>query len=298
MQSYRANGKLLLSAEYLVLDGAKALAIPTRLGQTLNVHTSEANQRKLEWRSYNHDGSLWFEALFDKNLQVIHTSNLEIAERLQKLLGFAVQLNPDFYADILWYEAETTLEFPRDWGLGSSSTLVSLVAQWAEVNPYELLQNSFGGSGYDVACATATGPITYQLGGVKPIVEEVAFKPSFSHQLHFLYTGKKQYSNKEVSRYRDLSFNKASAIAKVGDLTEQMLEAHSISDFQTILNEHELLLSTILEMPTAKSLLLPTYTGSVKSLGAWGGDFVLLAGETVEGSIPFAEMILRTNTPN
>ena len=34
---FRSNGKLLVSAEYLVLDGAEALAFPTRLGQTLSV---------------------------------------------------------------------------------------------------------------------------------------------------------------------------------------------------------------------------------------------------------------------
>lgn len=292
MQKFSANGKLLLTAEYLVLDGARALAVPTRLGQTLQVQTSPSNQRKLEWKSFNHDGSLWFEALFDKNLQVIHTSNREVAERLQKLMGFAVQLNPSFYADALWYEVETHLEFHREWGLGSSSTLVSLVARWADVDWYELLQNTFGGSGYDVACATATGPITYRLENGKPVVEAVDFSPSFQDKLRFLYTGQKQLSNKEVTRYRDLTFDKTSAVAKVNTLTQALLKATSLEEFQKVLDDHESVLSGILNLPKAKNTLLPNYGGSVKSLGAWGGDFVLLAGESMEGDIPYAEMVL------
>lgn len=37
----RANGKLLLTGEYLVLDGALSLAFPTRKGQTLLAKKSE-----------------------------------------------------------------------------------------------------------------------------------------------------------------------------------------------------------------------------------------------------------------
>ncbi len=37
MTTFRSNGKLLLTAEYLVLDGARAIALPTKLGQSLTV---------------------------------------------------------------------------------------------------------------------------------------------------------------------------------------------------------------------------------------------------------------------
>ena len=57
----------------------------------------------------------------------------------------------------------TKLTFPRAWGLGTSSTLISLIAQWAKCDPFELLFEAFGGSGYDIACATANSPISYQL---------------------------------------------------------------------------------------------------------------------------------------
>ena len=41
--SFFANGKLLLTSEYLVLDGAKAFAIPTKKGQSLHVEITEKN---------------------------------------------------------------------------------------------------------------------------------------------------------------------------------------------------------------------------------------------------------------
>ena len=39
--SFRSNGKLLLSGEYLVLFGAEALAIPLRYGQTLDITVND-----------------------------------------------------------------------------------------------------------------------------------------------------------------------------------------------------------------------------------------------------------------
>ena len=83
----------------------------------------------------------------------------------------------------------THLDFDPNWGLGSSSTLISLLAQWANVNPYELLKMTMGGSGYDIACATASQPIIYRLENGSPIVEKADFKPAFADKLYFVYQG-------------------------------------------------------------------------------------------------------------
>ena len=47
-QTFYSNGKLLLTGEYVVLDGAKALAVPTRFGQNLIV--KKGNNRSFEGR--------------------------------------------------------------------------------------------------------------------------------------------------------------------------------------------------------------------------------------------------------
>ena len=45
-QNYYSNGKLLLTGEYVVLDGAKALAVPTKFGQLLNIKQGTNKQVK------------------------------------------------------------------------------------------------------------------------------------------------------------------------------------------------------------------------------------------------------------
>ena len=39
MDAFYSHGKLLLTGEYLVLDGALALAVPCKLGQSLTVRS-------------------------------------------------------------------------------------------------------------------------------------------------------------------------------------------------------------------------------------------------------------------
>ena len=61
--NFYSNGKLLLTGEYLVLDGAKSLAVPTKLGQDLIVENIQEQQ--LIWGSFTNTGECWFEAVFD-----------------------------------------------------------------------------------------------------------------------------------------------------------------------------------------------------------------------------------------
>jgi len=61
-KEFYSNGKLLITGEYLVLDGAKGLAVPTKFGQNLIV-TEGANQ-EIKWTSFDSDGSVWYEDTF------------------------------------------------------------------------------------------------------------------------------------------------------------------------------------------------------------------------------------------
>ena len=62
LKPYRSNGKLLLTGEYVVLDGANALAIPTKYGQSLTVEPNDSNT--IVWKSYNELDKVWFEDEF------------------------------------------------------------------------------------------------------------------------------------------------------------------------------------------------------------------------------------------
>ena len=45
-----------------------------------------------------------------------------------------------------------------------------------------------------------------------------------------------------------------------------------------MIQEHEKIISSIIELPTVKERLFSDYFGTLKSLGAWGGDFMLATG--------------------
>ena len=134
MQTFYSHGKLLLSAEYAVLDGALALALPTKFGQSLTVESTPKNT--ILWKSISCEGSIWFEAEFilDTALKISSENTSAIAVRLVQILNALQQLNPSLFETQKGYELTSTLEFPENWGLGSSSTLINNLAQWAQVD--------------------------------------------------------------------------------------------------------------------------------------------------------------------
>ena len=100
MQTYYSHGKLLLSAEYVVLDGAKALAIPTVFGQSLHIEKEATN--KLTWNSLDHNQKEWFNAEFsfqNETVSIENTTNSEVSNRLLQIITAVKQLNPKFLKD-------------------------------------------------------------------------------------------------------------------------------------------------------------------------------------------------------
>ena len=276
--SFYSNGKLLLTGEYAILDGAKGLALPTKFGQYLSLSHSESEN--FIWNSLDENDAIWFSSEFSKNrLETIHTSDPEVAHRLSQILVAAKKLNPLFSPNTDEVNAvETKVTFPRDWGLGTSSTLIANIATWAEINPYELLEATFGGSGYDIACATHKTPITYQRNGFSPNIQEVNFKPNFEDRLFFVYLNEKKNSRDAITSYRKLNFNKTELLSTINNITDKILSCTSLKEFEHLLNQHEKILSKTLQVPTIKSTLFADYPHTIKSLGAWGGDFVLAIG--------------------
>ncbi|MEO1517895.1 MAG: GYDIA family GHMP kinase [Bacteroidota bacterium] len=274
---HSAQGKLLISGEYAVLDGALALALPTKVGQHLEVFDHYSRQAELYWRSLDHQSQCWFETRLQlPDLSCLQTSDDQATQRLQQLLQSAIRQNPDFAHQLPGRLVQTRLDFPRLWGLGSSSTLVHLLAQWAQVDSYDLLADTFGGSGYDLACAAAQGPILYQRINGQPTSKEIDFSPDFRPHIYFVYLGRKQNSREGIARYRELGSASDSMIQHITNITEAMLAADSLRAFESLIRQHEQLVSGTLALIRAKNLYFDDYWGEVKSLGAWGGDFVLI----------------------
>jgi mevalonate kinase len=282
-QSFYSHGKLLLSGEYAVLDGATALAVPTRQGQWL--HTFESGTDGLQWCSKNPDGTPWFTTRFEKGdfKEGIKTSTFPpgIRERLLYILKTAIALNPEFAIELTGLRVETHLEFPKEWGLGSSSTLIANLGQWAQIDPYELLHATLGGSGYDIAAARSEGAFFYTLSaGKQPRVAPAFFDPPFADSLFFVYLNQKQDSREGIARYRKRPAPSKNVLGNISDLSRKMASATNLSLFREAIDAHEALMGAILGMPPIKSKWFLDYSGSIKSLGAWGGDFILATGNS------------------
>lgn len=281
-KQYYSNGKLLITGEYLVLDGAQSLAVPTLYGQSLSV--KETQDKLLTWKSLDDKGKPWFESDYElehfdpitKN--TVSEEALAISVTLKKILLEARKLNPSFLSTSQGYEITTALNFPREWGLGSSSTLINNIAQWAQIDAYVLLWNAFSGSGYDIACAQNNSPIIYQLKNSRPIVHSASFNPTFKSDLYFVYLNQKQNSRDGIAQYRNKEFNAFSTISQINSITQRILTCTRLSQFDKLIKKHESILSEILGTPTVKERLFPDFKGAIKSLGAWGGDFILATG--------------------
>lgn len=275
-QYFYGHGKLLLTGEYFILDGAKSIALPTNLGQTMSVKYKRSNDPKLHWKSYDSTGECWFEATYEFWKFNCLDNDSSDAKALQQILIQARKQNVHFLRDEEDIYVETKLEFPLNWGLGSSSTLIYNIAQWAYISPFELLQQTFGGSGYDIACAQSFGPITYQLKSTGPRYEQQHFSPIFKDNIYFVYLNKKQNTQTSIKRYKELHIPEKEKITdKINMITEKILNCIDLKEFEELVFEHENILSMSLDLPRAKELYFQDYWGAIKSLGAWGGDFVM-----------------------
>ncbi len=277
MMSYYSNGKLIILGEYYVLEGAKAFALPTKFGQSLEV--SPIQSAVLLWKSFNADGIVWYddEIAISDILANNQCSENKIRNTLIAILHQANQMNPAILTN--GFSIETKLTFPRNWGLGTSSTLINNIAQWFEIDAFELLNRSFGGSGYDIACAQNNLPITYQIKDKHPIVNQVSFNPNFKDQLFFVYLNQKMDSKKAIANFKNKKQYLTTEINDVSALTDELLQVEEIDTFIALFKRYERDLSKVLQTPTIQEQFFSDFDGLVKSLGGWGGDFVLVASK-------------------
>lgn len=264
---FSAPGKVMLTGEYAVLKGSLSFAVPSKLHQHL--HVDPLPEGGLHWTAKDCQGVPWLEVHFAEPNHIAQTTDDGAAERLKQLLQAAVNLGATWPNG----KVTTTLDFERNWGLGSSSTLVALVAQWLQVDPWQLYAATQNGSGYDLAVALENQPILYQMTPVRA-VRPVLWSPAFADQLHFLPLGRKQYSSTEVSKHRSLELSNALRTT-LDDCTHSLVTAKDLPAFASAAQHHEEALATWLSKDPIASFYPPgPYV--LKSLGAWGGDLALV----------------------
>jgi mevalonate kinase len=270
-QKFEANGKFLISGEYAILDGAWGLAFPLMHGQVL--HTFPATDQHTLWVSKEADGTPWFHAHIHPGTGlVVETDQPEVAGWLENILRAV----PDQRRKerMKGQRVEVTASFDRSWGLGSSSTLIALVAKWMGWSPYALLEASFGGSGYDIACAGMDGPLLYRrIPGQEPEVIPVALPDPLLQHIYFVYSGQKMNSRSGIQHYRKHPPS-TDWLNQVSQLSISLSKQPEVSHWLQLLKEHEILLSAQLDLPCIADHF-PDFEGVLKSMGAWGGDFFL-----------------------
>jgi mevalonate kinase len=275
---FYSNAKLMISGEYLVLKGAVSLAVPLKLGQNMAVNQLREHNGRIEWKAMFRNKPV-FECEIEYPRFTVHKSNNSImSEKLVQMLLASQNMNPDFLAGPESLEVITHADFDLEWGLGSSSSLISNIAYWANVDPYKLNSSVFNGSGYDIACARAKSPILYSIINSEPDIKEVDFYPSFADKLYFVYLGHKQNTRHSLklngSRLSDITEHE---IHVVSEISKHLLSARNIEEFEVYMLNHEKILGDILGMMPIKYRLFPDFAGEMKSLGAWGGDFVMVS---------------------
>ena len=266
-------GKLMLTSEYFAMDGALVLAVPTQLGQEFFYEEKDDEKSLIFWEAH-HQNKLWLKAVIDyRKWRVIETNIPSSAEFILKTLKNVQALSEIKFKNNFTYYLKTNLQFPADYGLGSSSTLMTNLAEWAKIDPFHLNKISLGGSGYDIAVAKEQSAVLFQ--SVPEIkYEKVNFNPPFKDDLIFLHLNQKQDSREGINFYR--SKNKSQKLVdEFSDITRNVLLCNELEKFSELMLIHEQKISDFLEIPTVSDRFFADCPVFVKSLGAWGGDFVM-----------------------
>ena len=243
------------------MHGARALAVPTRLGQHLHFTPSA---EALTWTAYDVHGQAWLDGPVaqEESLALVRTciqAALELRGKTEWPTG----------------HVETRLEFERHWGWGSSSTLIALVAQWMNVDALALHFKVSKGSGYDVACATANGPLFYERTGSQAKVTPANLEAWPKDALYLVYLGQKKDSQAAVANYLQNPMASVTLEA-LSAFSTQFASATTAEELAQACSAHEAFLAPHLGIPSpVASLCQNAYAGG-KSLGAWGGDFALM----------------------
>ena len=286
IKRYYANGKLLISGEYLVLSGAEALAVPLKKGQWLEVEIAGGDETPcLKWQARVLDKE-WFSAtILLPHMEIAQSSDPLIASRLVKIFSEITEMNGELFDPGKSYSFSTVSTFDHNWGMGSSSALIANLARWAMIEPFDLFYRLNKGSGYDIAAALAEGPILFSTINHKAKIIPVRFLPSFNQHIWFVYRGQKQDTEQSLSGFRTLPQPTRQQIEMINYFTGELLHTRHLKQFMQIVAEHESFISNILGRKTVKEEYFSDFNGEIKSLGAWGGDMMMAVSEMPEDSI-------------
>ena len=268
-------GKLLLTGEFLILKGAKGLSLPVKFGQHMKIIPTKTEQ--LEWIGLERDGKEWLHVTMKKDLSEILASVPDNAgNEILQILRIVKEMRPELFKR--GYKIITKFDFEKNWGLGTSSSLIANLSKWAQINPFALLDKTFNGSGYDVITSLAGKPLVFQRTGIGRVWQFTEFNPPFRKKLYFIHLNKKQPTVPIVNKFKKIT-PPEKAVQRISEITDAVLHTTDEKEFAALIEEHEQIIGKILRKKPVKERLFADFNGSVKSLGAWGGDMILALGD-------------------
>lgn len=282
--SFSSNGNLIITGEYFVLIGAKALAVPLKFGQQMRVEVLEDNHQTIIWNTYEL-GKLLFRAVFESENTVINSSSdKEKGLMLRKLLNFIRRKNRKLFENrSLLITCE--MNFNSSWGWGSSSTLISNLADWSGLDAFELNSLISPGSGYDIAASRSSTPIFFRIADHNHFIDHIRFDPVYKDHIFFLYSGKKQNTAKSILTNIESVRENKEMISFISSLTEKIATEKNLDEFMRYITEHETVIARVLKATRIKEMFFNDFEGEIKSLGAWGGDFFMVVTRLTETKV-------------
>jgi mevalonate kinase len=274
--SYYSNGNLLIAGEYFVLEGAKALAVPLKYGQVMRVDKHLNGNNTIQWSVDELSKPIFSVAFSSDKLDISGSVVDERSLRLQQILKALKGLNPGHFNGESSYSVRCNLEFSMNWGWGSSSSLLCNLASWTGTDPFKLNRLVSSGSGYDIAASASPTPLFFRIVDGKPRIEPALFSPPFKENIVFVYTGRKQNTRESIIRNRASVRKSRQLIPLINLISEKISTEKNRDEFMRHIAEHEKLLSGVLNIKTIKQQYFSDFDGEIKSLGAWGGDFVMV----------------------
>lgn len=283
IETFFSHGNLIISGEYFVVQGAKALAVPLKYGQDLSVQKNSGTS--ILWEA-NVLGKSWFKAEFSMDsLDLVFSNDPAKSAYLKNLLLHIKDRVPDLFEGDHGYHFTSNIQFDTQWGWGSSAALIVNISKWARLDPFWLHSRVSNGSGYDIAAALSSGPILFQKNDQEYELEETPFNPPFRDKLYFVWLGRKQHSEESITKLGPVLEGKLILKDEVSELSQEMAEEENFENFKEQIIRHEEILSKTLRYPTVKKQYFKDFKGEMKSLGAWGGDFIMAASGEKESRV-------------
>lgn len=270
-----SHGKIILLGEYAVLYGADALCLPLRTGQTLTVENISGNNIEWKW-IYKTDVIADF--IFHKDsLDVLQGEKSNGSQWIKSLITLIREQNPLFLKD---QTLRLTFDnhFPVNWGLGTSSATISSICRLAKVDPFIVNQKLMGGSGADIACTTRSNWFLYRKKPDDQMCWDLPLDFKMSKYFYFIYSGEKMGTAKHLKKLSSKKQPNKDAMRSLHKLIYKFLTVSSVSATNEVIQDHERIISGINGLRPVGGLF-SEFNGSVKSLGAWGGDFFLAVSE-------------------